>query len=119
MENQKTIQQIAKENDIAPTQVSAWKKELESRMSEIFERKNAHSEAATSFERKSARLERKVGQLVIEKEFLLEQGKRLKCRLLDVYADLWRRRALLMAAGVSSPARFGPYSTRAFIASVR
>ena len=46
-------------------------------------------------------------------------GKRLKCRLLDVYADLWRRRALLMAAGVSSPARFGPYSTRAFIASVR
>ena len=73
MENQKTIQQIAKENDIAPTQVSAWKKELESRISEIFERKNAHGEAATSFERKSARLERKVGQLVIEKEFLLDQ----------------------------------------------
>ena len=48
-----------------------------------------------------------------------KRRKRLKCRLLDVYADLWRRRALLMAAGVSSPARFGPYSTRAFIASVR
>ena len=61
MENQKTIQQAAKEKDIAPTQVSAWKKELESRMSEIFERENAYSEAATSFERKSAWLERKVG----------------------------------------------------------
>ena len=52
-------------------------------------------------------------------DFLWIIRKRLKCRLLDVYADLWRRRALLMAAGVSSPARFGPYSTRAFIASVR
>ena len=46
MANQKTIQQIAKDNDIAPTQVSAWKKELESRISEIFERKNASNEAA-------------------------------------------------------------------------
>jgi transposase-like protein len=57
MENQKTIQQIAKDNDIAPTQVSAWKKELESRMCEIFERKNASNETAAIFEKKSARLE--------------------------------------------------------------
>jgi transposase-like protein len=49
MENQKTIQQIAKDNDIAPTQVSAWKKELESRISEIFERKNATNETAVNF----------------------------------------------------------------------
>ena len=59
---------------------------------------------------KSIEVLRKIGE---------KSRKRLKCRLLDVYADLWRRRALLMAAGVSSPARFGPYSTRAFIASVR
>ena len=77
MENQKTIQQIAKDNDIAPTQVSAWKKELESRISEIFERKNAANEAAVRLEKKSARLERKVGQLVIEKEFLLEKCEEL------------------------------------------
>ena len=70
MENQKTIQQIAKDNDIAPTQVSAWKKEL--RVSEI-ERKNATNEAAVNFEKKSARLERRIGQLLIEKEFL--EGK--------------------------------------------
>ena len=54
MENQKTFQQIAKDNDIAPTQVSAWEKELESRVSEIFERKNATNEAAVNFEKKSA-----------------------------------------------------------------
>jgi len=74
MKNQKTIQQIAKDNfPPAPTQVSAWKKELESRISEIFERKNATNEAAVNFEKKSARLERRIGQLLIEKEFL--EGK--------------------------------------------
>ncbi len=73
LKEEKTIQQIAKENDIAPTQISAWKKELESRMAEIFERKNAANEAAVKHEKKAARLERKVGQLVIEKEFL--EGK--------------------------------------------
>ena len=41
LKEEKTIQQIAQEYDIAPTQVSAWKKELEERMCEIFERKNA------------------------------------------------------------------------------
>ena len=77
LENQKTIQQIAKDNDIAPTQVSAWKKELETRISEIFERKNATNEAAEHFKKKSAHLERKIGQLLIEKEFLEEKCEEL------------------------------------------
>ena len=46
LKEEKSIQQIAQDNDIAPTQVSAWKKELEERMSELFERKNAASDAA-------------------------------------------------------------------------
>ena len=50
IENQKTIQQIAKDNDIAPMQISAWKKELESRISEIFERKNASNETSVNFD---------------------------------------------------------------------
>ena len=70
LKEEQTIQQIAKDNDIAPTQVSAWKKELEERMTEIFDRKNAIDEAAQKQEKLTARLERKVGQLVIEKEFL-------------------------------------------------
>jgi len=77
LEGQKTIQQIAADNDIAPTQVSAWKKELESRMTEIFERKNAANEEAIIFKKKSAKLERKVGQLLIEKEFLEEKCEEL------------------------------------------
>ncbi len=41
LKEENTIQQLAQDNDIAPTQVSSWKKELEERMCEIFERKNA------------------------------------------------------------------------------
>ena len=73
----KPIHEIAKENDIAPSQVSAWKKELEERISEISERKNAASEAAKKNEKQAARLERKVGQLVIEKEFLEKKCEQL------------------------------------------
>ena len=70
LKEEQTIQQIAKDNDIAPTQVSTWKKALEDRMAEIFERKNAADEVAKKQERLTAQLERKVGRLVIEKEFL-------------------------------------------------
>ena len=77
LQETKPIHEIAKENDIAPSQVSAWKKELEERISEIFERKNAASEAAKKNEKQAARLERKVGQLVIEKEFLEKKCEQL------------------------------------------
>jgi len=50
LKGEKSIQQIAQENDIAPSQVSTWKKDLEDHMPSIFERK--------------------IGQLLIEKEFL-------------------------------------------------
>lgn len=66
----KGIHEIAKENDIAPSQVSAWKKELEERMVELFERKNAASDASEKQEKLISQLERKVGRQVIEKEFL-------------------------------------------------
>ena len=77
LKEEKSIQQIAQDNDIAPTQVSAWKKELEERMSELFERKNAASDAAKKSYKQAARLERKVGQLVIEKEFLEKKCEQL------------------------------------------
>ena len=77
LKEEKSIQQIAKDEDVAPTQISAWKKELEERMSELFERKNAASDAAKKSEKQAARLERKVGQLVIEKEFLEKKCEQL------------------------------------------
>jgi transposase-like protein len=69
LKEEKTIQQIAIDEDVAPAQVSAWKKELQERIGELFERKNAASENIKKSEMQTAHLERKVGQLVIEKEF--------------------------------------------------
>lgn len=77
LEKEKTIQQIAQENDIAPAQVSSWKKELEERLAEIFERKNNRADAARKEELRASRLERKVGQLLIEKEFLEKKCEQL------------------------------------------
>ena len=66
----RTINEIAQENELAPTQVTQWKKELESRVAEIFLSKSEVKNELALKERNEHRLERKVGQLVIEKEFL-------------------------------------------------
>ncbi|MDB9741237.1 transposase [Akkermansiaceae bacterium] len=73
----KTIQQIAKDNDIAPSQVSDWKKELQSRIPEVFERSNAADGKAAKNEKRAIALERKIGQLIIEKDFLAKKCEQL------------------------------------------
>ena len=73
----KPIHQIAAENEVHPVQVSQWKKELGARMAELFERKNARSQDAEENKRRIAALERKVGQLTIERDWLAEKSKEL------------------------------------------
>lgn len=66
----KTINQIAQEEGIHPVQVSQWKKELQERLPEVFASARSGREDKEKSDRDLSRLERKVGQLVIEKEFL-------------------------------------------------
>lgn len=66
----KTVAEIARENNLHPSQVTNWKKELEENMALLFERKNGVDDEKRGLEKQCARLERKVGQLVIEKEWL-------------------------------------------------
>lgn len=66
----KTVAEIAAENNLHPTQVTTWKTDLIKGASELFERKNAPDHEKMRLETNCERLERKVGQLVIEKEFL-------------------------------------------------
>jgi len=73
----KPIHQIAADNEIHPVQVSQWKKELQERMGEIFERKNARSNEAVHDQKHIERLERKVGQLVVERDWLAKKSKEL------------------------------------------
>jgi len=71
LKGEKSIAEIATANQITPAQVSQWKKEAEERLAELFTKsdKKATQEQRKQ-ERNTARMERKVGQLLIEKEFL-------------------------------------------------
>ena len=73
----KPIHEIASDNEIHPVQVSQWKKELQEQMSEIFERKNARRKDTEEDQRHIERLERKVGQLIIERDWLAKKSKEL------------------------------------------
>jgi len=73
----KPVHEIAAENEVHPVQVSQWKKELTERMAELFERKNARSQEADDDKRRISALERKLGQVIIERDWLAEKSKEL------------------------------------------
>jgi transposase-like protein len=66
----KTINQIAQEEGLHPVQVSTWKKELQEGLPGVFSSGAAERRDTEKAERDLARLERKVGQLTMEAEFL-------------------------------------------------
>lgn len=72
----KTIQQIAKDFDIHPVQVSDWKKAMLAGANDIFgsAKKNANHEDT---ERKRDELHAIIGQLTVEVEFLRKKSKQL------------------------------------------
>lgn len=71
-----TIQQIAKDFDIHPVQVSDWKKAMTAGASGIFGpgRDKADPE---DFERQRDELHAKIGQLTVEVDFLRKKSKQL------------------------------------------
>ena len=73
----RSIQEIAAEQQVHPGQVTAWKKELLDNGFELFERKNARDPLAEQTEQRTGQLERKVGQLVLERDFLVKKCKEL------------------------------------------
>ena len=71
-----TIQQIAKEFEIHPVQVSEWKKTLQERVSNVFERGAASSDAG-DFEQERAALHSKIGELTVKLDFVTKKSKQL------------------------------------------
>jgi len=76
----KTVSEIAAEYEIHPVQVSQWKKDLQERVPEVFE-KPRKSDGASE-RREAERLERKVGQLTMEVDWLKK-----KCEELQIPID--------------------------------
>ncbi|MEG3978963.1 transposase [Microcoleus sp. herbarium8] len=72
----KTIQQIAKEFDIHPVQVSDWKKVMTAGATGIFGPAREKS-STDDFERQRDDLHAKIGQLTVEVDFLRKKSKQL------------------------------------------
>ncbi len=71
----KTVSQIAKEFEVHPVMVSAWKKDMMERLPEVFEKKNTRKDK--HIEQETEQLQRKVGQLTMEVDFLEKKCKQL------------------------------------------
>ena len=71
----KTIQEIAKEFDVHPVQVSEWKKTMAQNAASAFGA-GAGKTDAEEFEQERARLHAKIGQLTVERDFLSKGLKR-------------------------------------------
>ena len=74
-----SVNEIAAAHKVHPSQVATWKKELLEGGSEVFERKPGKSAELKEQEADTARLERTLGRVVVEKEFLVK-----KCRELGI-----------------------------------
>lgn len=71
----KTIQQIAKEYEVHPVQVSEWKKVVQERLANVFERGAGGGSEFSEAEREA--LHAKIGQLTVEVDFLAKKSKQL------------------------------------------
>jgi transposase-like protein len=71
----KTVAQIAREYQVHPNQVSQWKSEVSRCLPEVFE--NGPSVQIQESEKEIERLERKVGQLTMELDWLKKKSRQL------------------------------------------
>ncbi len=74
----KTVQQIAKEFDVHPVQVSEWKKKLSEQAGSVFDsgRPQGLAEGGEFAEERSA-LHSKIGELTVQVDFLVKKSRQL------------------------------------------
>lgn len=72
----KTIQDIAKEFDIHPVQISDWKKTMAQGAASVFGSRTGKT-GAEDFERERAQLHAKIGQQAVELDWLTKKSKQL------------------------------------------
>lgn len=76
LKGNKTVQEIAKEYDVHPAQISDWKKTMAKNAASVFGR-GEQSHDSEEFERERTRLHAKIGQQAVELEWLTKKSKQL------------------------------------------
>ena len=69
----RTVQQIAARHEVHPNQVSQWKRRAKEGLEELFERGSKPGLDERDVEIR--RLHEKIGQLVVERDFLKKRGR--------------------------------------------
>ena len=73
----RTVNEIAADNELHPVQVSQWKKELLEGATSVFEGGGEARRSEEAAEKERATLERKIGQLTIEVDWLRKKSREL------------------------------------------
>lgn len=73
----KTVRQIAAENNLHPVQVTQWKTQMLESAPGVFARGRDQRAEQESLEKEKERLERNVGQLVVEVDWLQKKCREL------------------------------------------
>lgn len=75
----RTVSEIAQEYEVHPVQVSQWKKEIQERLPELFNR--GPEPGLEQAEKEKGRLERKVGELTMDLDWLKKKCKQFQIPL--------------------------------------
>ena len=71
------MQEIAADNQVHPIQVTQWKSQMLAGASEVFDQGRGRKVQQEAVEQDKERLERKIGQLVVEVDWLSKKCKEL------------------------------------------
>ena len=74
LREQATVTDLAQRYQVHPNQIYAWKKQLLDQAARAFETGNG--EGAASHEREIVRLHAKIGELIVERDFLAKRSGR-------------------------------------------
>jgi transposase len=68
IQGHQTVAELATKYELHPTQIAAWKREAVEKLAKVFDEKGLEREKTRDSE--IARLHAKIGQLVVERDFL-------------------------------------------------
>jgi transposase len=74
LREQATVADLAQRYQVHPNQIYAWKKQLQEQAAQAFE--NSHGDVSRDREREIERLHAKIGQLIVERDFLAKRSGR-------------------------------------------